>query len=75
MFVYYRAIHEIDPANLIQLPSEQGDILGEGTFGTCMKKMYRGFVVAVKQFKGYSSRSDVEKEASMINSFDHPGTW
>jgi hypothetical protein len=35
--------------------------------------MYIGFVIAVKQFKSYTSRIDVEKEAMMINLFDHPG--
>ena len=38
------------------------------------KKDYRGFVVAVKPFKGKASRADVEQEAMMISSFDHPGT-
>ena len=39
-----------------------------------MSKHYRGFVVAVKQFKGKSGKADVKQEAKMINSFDHPGT-
>ncbi len=39
-----------------------------------MSKHYRGFVVAVKQFKGKSGKADVEQEAKMINSFDHLGT-
>ena len=35
---------------------------------------YRGFIVAVKQFKDKSMRADVEREAKMISIFDHPGT-
>ncbi|XP_028416019.1 uncharacterized protein LOC114539575 [Dendronephthya gigantea] len=67
------SIHEIDPANLKILSSGRKNKIGEGTFGICVKKMYRGHVVAVKQFKSHTSRTDVEKEAMMINSFDHPG--
>jgi predicted Ser/Thr protein kinase len=71
---FSRSIHEIDLANLTEFSSGQTENkIGEGTFGVCVKKMYRGHVVAVKQFKSHTSRTDVEKEAIMINSFDHPG--
>lgn len=71
---FSRSIHEIDLANLKELPSVYtNNKLGEGTFGNCVQKMYIGFVIAVKQFKSYTSRIDVEKEAMMINLFDHPG--
>ncbi len=48
--------------------------IGEGTFGICVNLHHRGFLVAVKQFNGKSGKADVEQEAKMINSFDHPGT-
>jgi hypothetical protein len=39
-----------------------------------MKKAYRGHIVAVKYFKDkLALPSDVEKEALMISTFDHPG--
>lgn len=31
-------------------------------------------MVAVKHLKDKISKADIEKEAAMINSFDHPGT-
>ena len=75
-FMYCRsAFHEIELANLKELFEKDDNKIGEGTFGICSKKCYRGYVVCVKQFKGKSSRVvDVEKEALMIKSFDHPGT-
>jgi hypothetical protein len=49
-------------------------IIGKGTFGTRMKKAYRDHIVAVKYFKDkLALPSDVEKEALMISTFDHPG--
>lgn len=50
-------------------------ILGEGRFGTCKKESYRGNIVAVKYFKESTTPQMVEKEAKMINSFDHPGKY
>ena len=67
-------MHEIELPNLKELSGGGDNKIGEGTFGVCEKKDYRGFVVAVKQFKGKASRADVEQEAMMISSFDHPGT-
>ena len=64
--------HEIEIENLKKI-TDVDDNVGEGTFGICSKQHYRGFMVAVKQYEGRTSKSDVEKEAMMINSFDHPG--
>lgn len=50
-------------------------MLGEGTFGKCVKRVYRGQDVAVKYFKNYSTAENVSLEAMMINSFDHPGMF
>jgi predicted Ser/Thr protein kinase len=67
------AFHEIELANLKELSEKEDNKIGEGTFGICSKKRYRGYVVCVKQFKDKSRRMDVEQEALMIQSFDHPG--
>lgn len=74
--LFRSAFHEIELANLKELSEKDDSKIGEGTFGICSKKCYRGFVVCVKQFKGKRSRMDVEQEALMIKSFDHPGmSW
>ena len=73
LILYRSSFHEIELANLKELPGKDDDKIGQGTFGICSKKRYRGFVVCVKQFKGKSSRKDVEEEAQMIKSFDQPG--
>ncbi|KAK3716253.1 hypothetical protein QZH41_000056 [Actinostola sp. cb2023] len=68
----YNARHQIDPTNIKSAPQELK--LGEGRFGLCEKKLFRGKIVAVKYFKASAVTAQmVEKEAKMINSFDHPG--
>ena len=53
--------------------SGEGSLLGEGVFGVCSKKLYRGINVAVKQFKENVSLSLVKHEASILVKMDHPG--
>ncbi|XP_028416021.1 spindle assembly checkpoint kinase-like [Dendronephthya gigantea] len=65
-------VHQIEEISLKDFDDGKHDI-GEGTFGVCRKKVYRGHIVAVKYFKDNSLSSDVEKEALMISAFDHPG--
>ena len=53
--------------------SGEGSLLGEGVFGVCSKKLYRGINVAVKQFKENVSLSLVKHEASVLTKKGHPG--
>lgn len=69
----FRDVHQIEENSLEDFDDGKHDIVGEGTFGVCKKKVYRGHIVAVKYFKDNSLPSDVEKEALMISTFDHPG--
>jgi hypothetical protein len=66
-------MHQIQPHSLGDVEDRKTKI-GEGVFGKCKKKIYRGQIVAVKYFKSHSRYSDVEREAKMIMRFDHPGT-
>jgi hypothetical protein len=61
---------------LKELSEGHDNKIAEGTFGICVINVWhhRGYVVAVKQFKDKSGKADVEQEAKMISSFDHPGT-
>lgn len=65
-------MHQINPENLKDVKEGQ-EQLGEGVFGQCMKKMYRGQIVATKYFKPHTKVADVEREAKLIMGFDHPG--
>jgi len=47
--------------------SEEESYIGEGVFGVCSKKLYRGIAVAVKQFKANVSVSLVKQEASVLS--------
>lgn len=73
IFILFRHVHAIEDISLEEFDDGKHDIVGEGTFGVCKKKVYRGHIVAVKYFKDNSLPSDVEKEALMISEFDHPG--
>ena len=53
--------------------SGEGSLLGEGVFGVCSRKLYRGINVAVKQFKENVSLSLVKHEASILAKMDYPG--
>ena len=53
--------------------SGEESYLGEGVFGVCSKKLYRGIAVAVKQFKADVSIYLVKHEASVLANLDHPG--
>ena len=66
---------EINRKNLTDDRSQSGEesYLGEGVFGVCSKKLYRGIAVAVKQFKANVSISLVKHEASVLANLDHPG--
>ena len=66
---------EINRKNLTDDGSQRGEesYLGEGVFGVCSKKLYRGIAVAVKQFKENVSISLVKHEASVLAKMDHPG--
>ena len=66
---------EINRKNLTDDRSQSGEesYLGEGVFGVCSKKLYRGIAVAVKQFKADVSISLVKHEASVLANLDHPG--
>ena len=66
---------EINRKNLTDDRSQSGgeSYLGEGAFGVCSKKLYRGISVAVKQFKANVSISLVKHEASVLAKLDHPG--
>ena len=66
---------EIDRKNLTDDRYQSGEesYLGEGVFGVCSKKLYRGIAVAVKQFKANVSISLVKHEASVLAKMDHPG--
>ena len=66
---------EINRKNLTDDGSQSGEksYLGEGVFGVCSKKLYRGIAVAVKQFKANVSISVVKHEASVLAKMDHPG--
>lgn len=71
----FRNVHQIEKENIEDINEDIDNLIGEGKFGTCMKKVYRGHVVAVKYYRGGSLASDVEKEAMMINTFDRPGEY
>ena len=66
---------EINRKNLTDDTIQSGEesYLGEGVFGVCCKKLYRGIAVAVKQFKANVSISLVKHEASVLARMDHPG--
>ena len=66
---------EVNQQNLINDGGHSGEgcLLGEGVFGVCSKKLYRGINVAVKQFKENVSLSLVKHEASILAKMDHPG--
>ena len=67
-------MHHIKPDSLDDVTDGQKRI-GEGVFGKCQKKIYRGQIVAVKYFKSHARVADIEHEAKMIMSFDHPGNY
>ena len=64
---------EVSRQNLIH-DSSHSEVLGEGVFGVCLKKLYRGITVAVKQFKENVPLSLVKHEASILAKMDHPGS-
>ena len=72
-YLLFRNVHQIERKSLEDMDEDNYDIIGEGTFGICKKKVYRGHIVAVKYYKDNLLASDVEKEALMISTFDHPG--
>ena len=74
VFFSVNKIREIDRTNLKEIPDDKNYCLGEGVFGQVTKKHYRGIEVAEKSFKTGSVAS-VNREASIINSFDHPGLF
>ena len=63
---------EINRKNLTDDRSQSGEEsdLGEGVYGVCSKKLYRGIAVAVKQFK-----ANVKHEASVLAKWDHQGNY
>ena len=46
--------------------------LGEGVFGQCLKKYFKGIPVAVKLFNHLSSSQDVKHEANIMAPCSHP---
>jgi hypothetical protein len=49
-------MHQIQPHSLGDVEDRKTKI-GEGVFGKCKKKIYRGQIVAVKYFKSHSRYS------------------
>ena len=67
-----RKFKEIDPSLVVRMTK----FLGAGTFGSCYLPFYRDMVVAVKEFKEFKERKNVESahEATMIKHLkDHRG--
>ena len=65
-------IRRIDPSNLSQ--EKRPVVLGEGSFGTVRKMIYREVEVAVKVLKGDASERHLIHEATVMNEIgDHPG--
>lgn len=64
----------VDRNNLKEILGGEDCTLGEGAFGKVTKKQYRGIEVAEKSFKT-GSIACVNREAAIINSFDHPGLF
>jgi hypothetical protein len=71
-FYFVSNIRRIDRQNLVN-DKENSFWLGKGAFGKCRKMAYRDIPVAVKFFKSSVKKSEVHWEASVVNSFDHPG--
>ena len=67
----HRKPRQINRENITSNAAVQ-DILGEGRFGLCYKKLYRGHKVAVKYYKK-STIKEVYDEAAHISDCDHPG--
>ena len=66
-------MHQIQPHSLGDVEDRKTKI-GEGVFGKCKNKIYRGQIVAVKYFKSHSRYSAVDHEENFFMRFDHPGT-
>ena len=73
LFCLCSQLHPIEEKNLKVIPEEE--IIGKGVFGTCKKMSYRGHAVAVKYFNKKMTPDAVQKEARMLNTFDHDGMF
>lgn len=73
--IHTNGLHEIDPA-LLTNPSKDGQpteiYLGQGSFSIVQLKVYRGFNVAVKQYRACTEKSDVCNEAMVLSRLCHP---
>jgi len=69
--LFFLSPKEINRQNLEDVNNHV--VLGEGVFGICYKKIYRGITVAVKQFKDSASLTLVKREASILAKMEHPG--
>jgi hypothetical protein len=58
-------MHQINPEDLKEVKGGQEQI-DESVFDKCIKKMYRGQMVATKYFKPHTKVTDVEHEVEMI---------
>ena len=69
-------VPEIEWHKLNSLKEKEGnavqDQLGEGVFGWCVKKYYKGIPVAVKVLNQLSSAQDVRNEAYTMAQCSHP---
>ena len=70
-----KSLHQIDPSHLSD-PIQDGKtteaIIGRGSFSIVQLKVYRGMLVAVKQFRTQSLKEDVLNEALHLNAICHP---
>ena len=73
LFCLCSQLHPIEEKNLKVIPEEE--IIGKGVFGTCKKMSYQGHAVAVKYFNRKMTPDAVQKEARMLNTFDHDGMF
>ena len=73
LFCLCSQLHPIEEKNLKVIAEEE--IIGKGVFGTCKKMSYRGHAVAVKYFNRKMTPDAVQKEARMLNTFDHDGMF
>ena len=66
---------EIEPQLLCNPPSfadDESTYVGRGSFGLVRVQLYRGMLVAVKEFLPHSTAVDVRNEAKVLSTFCHP---
>ena len=69
--IKYARLFEVPPSHLCSLPSNEQSYLGQGSFATVRKCLYRGMHVAVKEYFEGIDIEMIQHEASFMCKLSH----